>query len=182
MTWLQLLGILLVAVIAAFLLLSWWMPKRWYRKLLYGGGRPNPVAKRLNAISAWMFSRGVLPQFLVTLETRGSRSGRTYRIPLVVAEVNGKRYLVSMLGEKVDWVRNVRAAHGEATLHYGPTEEVVLHEVPIEQRAPILKAYLARAPGGRPHFDIAWNAPLAEFERIASRYPVFEVLPRGRDA
>ena len=31
-------------------------------------------------------------------------------MPLVVATVGGERYLVSMLGEEVNWVRNVRAA------------------------------------------------------------------------
>ncbi len=126
-----------------------------------------------------MFSRGILPQFLVTLETRGRLTGRTHRIPMVVADVAGNRYIVSMLGENVDWVRNVRAANGEAVLRYGPIEKVSLQEIPIDERAPILKAYLARAPGARPHFDIDRNAPLTDFERVAARYPVFRVLPRA---
>ncbi|WP_211330412.1 hypothetical protein [Prauserella muralis] len=44
-------------------------------------------------------------------------------------------------------------------------------------RAPILRRFLELAPGGRPHLPVAPGAPLAEFERIAARYPVFRVLP-----
>jgi hypothetical protein len=177
--WLRVLAVAVLAILAAFFLQSWWMPRSWYRTIFYSGGKPNRVTRRINAVGAWMFSRGILPRFLVTLETRGRSTGRTHRIPLVAADVAGNRYIVSMLGENVDWVRNVRTANGAAVLRYGPVENVSLCEMPIEERAPILKAYLARAPGARPHFDIAWNAPLADFERVAARYPVFRVLPRA---
>ncbi len=174
---LRLLSEIVVAAVIGFFLLPWVMPKTWYRALFYGGGKPNRVASALNSVGAWVFSHGVLPSFLVTLETHGRRTGRTHRIPLVEADVSGARYIVSMLGENVDWVRNVRAANGEAVLHHGVAEKVILRDVPVGERAPILKAYLARAPGARAHFDIAWDSPLADFERIAARYPVFRVLP-----
>jgi hypothetical protein len=48
--------------------------------------------------------------------------------------------------------------------------------MPVSERAPILKAYLQVAPGGRPHFDVSYDAPLADFEKIAARYPVFRVV------
>ena len=51
------------------------------------------------------------------------------RLPLVVAEVGGERYLVSMLGDGVNWVRNVQAAGGEAVLRHGQLEEVRLESV-----------------------------------------------------
>jgi hypothetical protein len=35
------------------------------------------------------------------------------------------------------------------------------------------------APGARPHLDIYWHAPLAEFEKVAARYPVFRVVADG---
>src|SRR5690348_11848434 len=176
--WMRGLGIAVVLMVA-LVLAPWWMPRSWYRTLFYPGRKPNRIARRLNSASAWLFSRGVLPEFMVMLETRGRRSGRIHRNPMVVANMAGDRYIVSMLGENVDWVRNVRAANGEAVLRYGPVEEVSLREIPIDERAPILKAYLARAPGGRPHFDIDRDAPLSDFERIAARYPVFQVLPRS---
>jgi len=80
-----------------------------------------------------------------------------------------------MLGEDVQWVRNVRAAGGRAVLRNGDLESVRLEEVPVEKRAPILKAYLQRAPGARPHVPVKKDAPLAEFENIAAAFPVFRV-------
>jgi len=95
---------------------------------------------------------------------------------MVVAVVDGQRYLVSMLGENVHWVRNVRAADGRAVLRSGSREEVHLEEVPVDQRASILRAYLQRAPGARPHVPVNKDAPIAEFEKIATEFPVFRVV------
>ena len=89
--------------------------------------------------------------------------------------MNGERYLVSMLGENTNWVRNVRAADGKATLRHGVREQVLLEEVDVNQRAPILKAFLKHAPGTRPHIPVSKDASLPEFEKIASQYPVFQV-------
>jgi len=95
---------------------------------------------------------------------------------MVMAIVDGQRYLVSMLGENVEWVRNVRAAGGRAGLRHGRREEVRLEEVTVEVRAPLIKAYLRRAPGARPHVPVHKDAPLSEFERIAAQIPVFRVV------
>lgn len=59
-----------------------------------------------------------------------------------------------MLGESAHWVQNVLASHGEAVLRRGLVEAVRLEEVPVVERAPILCAYLRRAPGAWPHFEI----------------------------
>src|SRR5215212_2876200 len=93
---------------------------------LYRGGRPNRVARILNRATAAVYALGVAPNYLVTLEVPGRRSGRIIRFPLVMVVVAGERYLVSMLGEEVNWVRNVRAAGGNVTLHHGRREEVRL--------------------------------------------------------
>lgn len=145
---------------------------RW----LYRGGRPNWLARMMNRASAAVFARGVAVDYLATLEVTGRKSGRTFSLPVVIAIVEGQRYLVSMLGEKVSWVQNVRAAGGKAVLRSGRREAVLLEEVPASQRAPILKAYLQRAPGARPHVPVDKDAALAEFEKIAPRLPVFRVV------
>jgi hypothetical protein len=72
----------------------------------------------------------------------------------------------------------VNAAGGEATLRRGGVERVRLEELASERRAPVLKAYLQCAPGARPHIPVDKDAPIAEFEAIAARFPVFRVLPR----
>lgn len=102
-------------------------------------------------------------------------SGRIIALPVVIAVVDGQRYVVSMLGEKAQWVQNVRAASGRAVLRSGGREEVRLEEVPTDQRAPLLKAYLQRAPGARPHVPVNKDAALAEFEKIAAAFPVFRI-------
>jgi hypothetical protein len=97
---------------------------------------------------------------------------------VVLAVVDGQRYLVSMLGENIQWVQNVRAAGGKAILRSGGREEIQLEEVPADLCAPILKAYLQRAPGARPHMPVNKDASLAEFQRIAETFPVFHVIGR----
>ncbi|HUI27345.1 MAG TPA: nitroreductase/quinone reductase family protein [Candidatus Kryptonia bacterium] len=144
---------------------------------LYRGGRPNRVATVINRCWAVVHSLGVAPNYLVTLEVRGRRSGRTITLPLVMVVVDGERYLVSMLGEDVDWVRNVRAAGGNVILRHGSREEVRFEEVVADRRAAVLKAYLKRAPGARPHLPIHKDAPLSEFERVSEQFPVFRVVP-----
>lgn len=84
---------------------------------------------------------------------------------------------MSMLGEEVQWVRNVRAAGGRAVVRGGGCEEVLLEEVPAGRRASILKAYLRTASGARWHLPVEKDAPLPEFERLAPRFPVFRVVP-----
>jgi hypothetical protein len=148
------------------------------RRWLYRGGRPNRVARVADRLTAVFAGRGAGPDYLVTLEVPGRRSGRTVGLPVVVAEVHGERYLVSMLGEGVNWVRNVRAAGGDVSLRHGDREDVRLEEVTPERRAPVLKAYLGRAPNARTHMPIDKDAPLDEFERVAPRFPVFRVVPR----
>ena len=149
------------------------------KKWLYRGGRPNWLATVLNRCWASIHTLGVAPNYLVTLEVRGRQSGRLLRLPLVMVTLEGERYLVSMLGAETSWVRNVKAAGGNVTLHHGRREDVHLEEIAVERRAPVLKAYLQRAPGARGHLPIDKDAPLSEFKKVAAQFPVFRVGPRG---
>jgi deazaflavin-dependent oxidoreductase (nitroreductase family) len=121
-------------------------------------------------------SSGIASNDYLTLEVTGRKSGRIFSLPVVVVRVDGQRYLVSMLGENVQWVRNVRAAGGKAALRSGAREEVQLVEIPTDQRAPLIKAYLQVATGARPHVPVDKDAPVAEFEKIAAAFPVFRVV------
>jgi hypothetical protein len=143
--------------------------KRW----LYRGDRPHALAKILNRGWAIIHALGIAPNYFVTLEVVGRKSGKIVSFPLAMVVIKGERYLVSMLGDNTNWVRNVRAAGGKATLRHGVTEDVRLEEIPVEQRAPIIKAYLKVAPGARPHIPVDKKAPLEEFEQIAAQFPVF---------
>jgi hypothetical protein len=146
--------------------------KRW----MYPGNRPNAVARLLNSLSVAQFSSGVLaPANWVTLEVAGRRTGRLIRCPLVAVDLDGERYLVAMLGADANWVRNVRAVGGHAVLRHGRPEAVLLEEVEVGARAPIIRRYLALAPGARPHVPVDRHAPLTAFESIAAQIPIFRV-------
>lgn len=158
---------------------------RWYREgnqLFYAAGRPNRAGKAFGDFWVAVNNRGVGPAWMVSLETVGWKSGRVSSIPLVLADHDGAQYAVSMFGEKSPWVHNVRASGGAAVLRHGAPRDVRLVEVPAAERAPIIKAYLARAAGGRPHIPVDKDAPLAAFEAIAADFPVFRVDDAGAAA
>ncbi len=146
--------------------------KRW----IYRGNRPNWIAQLLNKGWAAFHASGIVPHW-VKLEVIGRKSGKLITLPVVVAIINGERYLVSMLGDDAQWVLNVRAASGKAYVTSGRRSEVRLEEIPADQRAPILKAYLQVAPGARPHIPVNKDAPLAEFEAITASFPTFRIVP-----
>lgn len=148
--------------------------KQW----LYHGNRPNWMARIENRFWAYVHSSGIAPNTLATLEVVGRQSGRMISLPVAITIVDGQRYLVSMLGAEAQWVLNVRAAHGKAFMRSGRRTEVQLEEVPVEQRAPILKAYLQRAPGARPHIPVDKDAPLSAFEAVAASFPAFRIVTK----
>jgi hypothetical protein len=144
-------------------------------RAMYASGRGNRTARRFARGWAVVLGSGLAPRRWVTLEVPGRRSHRTTRFPLGMADWNGEWYLVSMLGENCNWVKNVRAADGHVVLRHGVRRRCRLVEIPPAERAPIIKAYVAKVPGGRPHIPVDRRAPIDEFVKIADRYPVFRV-------
>ncbi|HLZ32006.1 MAG TPA: nitroreductase/quinone reductase family protein [Chloroflexota bacterium] len=144
---------------------------RWF----YRGWRPTRTGKLVNRVFAWASGLGLTPRILLTLRVKGRSSGRLRTNVLVPATYGGQRYLVSMLGDTSEWVRNVRAAGGKAFIQRGRSHPVMLTEIPPGERAPVLKAYCQVATSGRHHFPVPYTAPLSEFEAIAADYPVFRI-------
>jgi F420H(2)-dependent quinone reductase len=149
-----------------------------FQRWQYRAGRPGWSARVSNRFSAIIFAAGIGTHGAATLEVRGHKTGRTVSLPVVVADYQGDRYLVSMLGQNVNWVRNLRADN-RAVLQRKKREDVTLVEDFTDNRAAILRRYLELAPGARPFFPIDRYAPVSEFERIVDDYPVFRVA--GRD-
>lgn len=69
-----------------------------YLGWMYRGGRPNRFARLQNRGTAVAFAAGILPKRAAALEIRGRRSGRVISFPVAIADFEGERYLVSMLG------------------------------------------------------------------------------------
>lgn len=111
---------------------------------------------------------------------RGRISGKPIRLSVSPAERKGKKYLMSLAGGRA-WVKNVRAAHGEAFIIYGVRRRVQLREVPVGERAPILMAYVqrrafTRSPKRAARLYFGLGAPtLEDLQRLAARFPVFAI-------
>lgn len=162
------------ALVAGFVAFWLFVPLR-AKFLFYKEGKPRTLGRIANRSQVWWAKLGMPPSWGVSFEVPGRVSGKTRSIPLAVADYEGERYLVAMMGNRADWVLNVRANGGHAVIQHGRRREIELEDVPVEARAPILAAYLKRAPGARPHFPIGPDAAIEEFEALASEYPVLRV-------
>lgn len=159
--------------------------ERTFLRLFYHDWRPTQLGRIVNRVTGWRSTHRYGPPCLQSIEVRGRTSGKARSTPVVVATVDGERYLVSMLGDRSEWVRNVEAADGRAALRHGEREDVRLVAVPTDERAPILREYVRIAESGRRHIPVGPTAPISEFAEIVDRYPVFRVEPaaaidRGR--
>ena len=133
-------------------------------------------------IQVWSFS---------LLTVRGRKSGKPIVTPIAIFVRDQKRYLIASYGV-VNWVRNLRAAGGEATLTRGRrTEKILAIELEPEAAAPILREALHSGPPGipavifrvyrarfvLPYLNVTENASLEEFEREVLAHPVFLLQP-----
>ena len=148
---------------------------RGYLRYFYRGWRPTRLGRCWSRLYAWVSGLGILPRMLLTLQTIDRGSGRVNSTILVVATYENRQYLVSMLGEGSEWVKNVRASGGRAHVKRGQVIPVELTEIAPHERAPILKAWAQVATSGRQHLPVSFDAPLSAFEEIAGEYPVFRV-------
>ncbi|GIH11095.1 hypothetical protein Rhe02_91620 [Rhizocola hellebori] len=131
--------------------------------------------KWVNPINRFLLGRGIGPAPQHLLTTIGRRSGKPRTTPVAVLTVDGERYLVAGY-DGSDWVKNARAA-GNATLRRGrKLEDVALVEVPIAQRAAILRHFAQSVRGGQSFLTVAPDAPTLAFEDAAPRHPIFHII------
>jgi hypothetical protein len=148
-----------------------------YLRFFYRGWRPTRLGRIWSAAWAWVSGLGLTSRILLTLQVKDRTSGRLRATVLVAARCQGRRYLVSMLGDGSEWVQNVRAAGGKAFIKRGRAHPVMLAEISPPERAPILKAWCQVATSGRQHLPVSHRAPVSAFEAIADDYPVFRIDP-----
>jgi deazaflavin-dependent oxidoreductase (nitroreductase family) len=134
--------------------------------------------KVFNPLVAALTRMGVSVWGSRVLEVRGRKSGTARRTPVNLLEFEGDHYLVSPRGEG-QWVRNVRADGGRLTLIRGRRREAWrAEEVPDNEKAPILRAYLRRwkMEVGVFFDGVSADSPADEVARIAPRPPVFRLV------
>lgn len=120
------------------------------------------------------FTRTVFNKIAMAAGIGGSRtltvtkrvSRKPQKIPVVVPEVDGVKYLVSTRGE-AEWVKNVRTVPEVMV----DDRRYVAVEIPVEQRAPVIAAY--RPLAGKV-VESYWRQLPADAD-----HPVFALTPRG---
>lgn len=108
--------------------------------------RPIPtIVQRLNPLVRRLLRIGMPMGDNALLTVRGRTSGEPRTFPITILEAGGRRYVFAAFGE-VNWVRNLRAAAGEATLAQGRNRQpITAVELTPEDAAPILRTGLTAA-------------------------------------
>lgn len=151
--------------------------------------RVNPFMRMNNAMITRVLRLGVRLWSFSLLTVRGRVSGRPITTPVAIFVQDQKRYLIATYGI-VNWVRNLRAAGGEATLIRGrQSEKIHAIELAPEAAAPVFREALRSGPPGipaaifrlyrafqvLPYLHVTEQASLEEFEREVVTHPVFLV-------
>ncbi|MBO0794289.1 MAG: nitroreductase family deazaflavin-dependent oxidoreductase [Ktedonobacteraceae bacterium] len=142
-----------------------------------------------NAVITSLLRMGVTLGSFSLLTVRGRKSGNLVQTPIAIFAQEGKRYLVTPYGI-VNWVRNLRAAKGEATITRNRrTEKIRAIELEPAVAASIFRAAVLSGPPGipvalvrwyrahlvLPYLNITETSTLEEFEHEVQTHPVFLV-------
>jgi hypothetical protein len=142
-----------------------------------------------NAVMITLLRAGLPVGTFALLTVPGRTTGRLIETPLIVFPRDSERYLIAPYGV-VNWVRNLRAAGGQAALVRGRRSETISTvELAPDQAAPILRDTVRAGPAGLPRplvriFRRFWILPYLgveldgspdQFRSAAMSHPVFLV-------
>ncbi len=158
--------------------------------------RVNVFVRINNTMTTSLLRLGIKMWSFSLLTVRGRKSGKPIVTPLAIFVQEGKRYLIATYGV-VNWVRNLRAAGGEATLtQRRHSEKIRAIELSPEAAALVFRAALRSGPPGvpavifrvyrslqvLPYLGVTENSSLEEFEREVLTHPVFLVQSASEQA
>jgi deazaflavin-dependent oxidoreductase (nitroreductase family) len=136
--------------------------------------------KPLNRLMIALTHAGLALGPMRVLTVRGRKSGKMRSTPVSTLTVDGQRYIVGGLAE-ADWVKNAQAAGWGLLARGRKKERVRLIELPVEERAPILRAFPRLVPGGVQFFQRVYDLPKDPtllpdaFADLADLCPVFHI-------
>jgi deazaflavin-dependent oxidoreductase (nitroreductase family) len=125
--------------------------------------------KLANPVIVALQRRGVVIGTMRLLSVPGRKSGKLRTTPVSPLKVAGELYVIAGL-EGADWVKNVRIA-GWGILARGREQESVnLVELPLQERAPVLREFPKRVPHGVQFFRQLYgiSGTPEEFAALAS--------------
>src|SRR5215471_17326876 len=103
-----------------------------------------------NAMITLLLGLGIKVLSFSLLTVRGRKSGKPIVTPVAIFVQDQKRYLIATYGV-VNWVRNLRAATGVATLtQRWHSEKIHAIELSSETAALVFRATLRAGPAGIP--------------------------------
>ena len=153
--------------------------------------RVNAFVRINNSMTTLLLRLGIKMWSFSLLTVRGRKSGKPIVTPLAIFVQDEKRFLVATYGV-VNWVRNLRAAGGEAKLTRGRySEKIRAIELEPEAAALVFREALHSGPPGipavifrvyralfvLPYLNVTENSSLEEFEREVLTHPVFLLQP-----
>jgi deazaflavin-dependent oxidoreductase (nitroreductase family) len=137
---------------------------------------PGSIARAVNRFYGSLTRLGLSMPYSFLLSVPGRRTGETRSVPVNLLRHNGKLFLVATRGY-TQWARNA-CASGNIFLTQGKLRmEFSLRVIPDSEKPAVLQSYLSRFKWmAWRFFPVRAGSPLANFEPIAARYPVFELI------
>jgi deazaflavin-dependent oxidoreductase (nitroreductase family) len=142
--------------------------------------KPAKSTNIFNESVAWLTRRGISVYGSRVLYVRGRKSGELRSQPVNPLPHAGERYLVAPRGT-TQWVRNIRAAAGEAELRLGrKVEPIRAIEVADDDKPELLRAYLKKwaFESGVFFEGLTAKSTDEELRAAAPGYPIFRVESR----
>jgi deazaflavin-dependent oxidoreductase (nitroreductase family) len=152
--------------------------------------RVNAFVRINNSIISSLLRMGISMGSFALLTVPGRKSGKPIETPIAIFGHEGKSYLIASYGI-VNWVRNIRAAGGAATItRCRRTEKIHAVELLPEAASPIFRKALLSGPPGipdvlirvyrsnfvLPYLNVTVDSSLEEFEREVLTHPVFLLI------
>src|SRR5450631_1547589 len=113
--------------------------------------RPGRWRRLKNAVMSALVSAGLVTHSYL-LTTRGCRTGRARKNPVLVVGHDGRRWLVAQYGA-VSWVHNARAAGQVRLARRRDTRAYAIREVDPPEVGPVLQQYVQVASATRQYFQ-----------------------------
>jgi F420H(2)-dependent quinone reductase len=125
--------------------------------------------KLANPVIVALQRRGVVIGTMRLLSVPGRKSGKLRTTPVSPLKVAGELYVIAGL-EGADWVKNVRIAGWRILARGREQESVNLVELPLQERAPVLREFPNRVLHGVQFFQQLYgiSGTPEEFEALAS--------------
>lgn len=138
--------------------------------------------KPMNRMIVALQRRGIVLGTMRVLTVPGRMSGEMRTTPVSPLAFGGQRYVVGGSAQ-ADWVKNVRSARWGVLARGREEERVRLVDLPVEERAHVLREFPTKVPGGVPFFRRLYELPEEDealpeaFAALAPECAVFRIEP-----